>query len=167
MIRRTQDHGYCGWATRLQIYQMFDKNVLLTLLKTLLCMTKESKRYVDTISFMSSSVRRNRLAKQRGGIVWHTRGSGKTLTMVWLSKWILANCQEENPHVLIVTDRDELDEQIENIISASMKKSPEPRAVMTCLKMNLTMIHCCSLVHKFGRRGGEATSLIMISILMS
>lgn len=48
-----------------------------------------------------------------GGILWHTQGSGKTLTMVWLAKWILTHWAELNPRVLIVTDRDELDEQIE------------------------------------------------------
>lgn len=48
-----------------------------------------------------------------GGILWHTQGSGKTLTMVWLAKWILTHWAELNARVLIVTDRDELDEQIE------------------------------------------------------
>ena len=51
--------------------------------------------------------------KQRGGIVWHTQGSGKSLTMVWFSKWILAN--NSNARVLIVTDREELDDQIEKL----------------------------------------------------
>ena len=47
---------------------------------------------------------RNRLLdKGRGGIVWHTQGSGKSLTMVWLAKWILAERAEAR--VLIVTDR--------------------------------------------------------------
>ena len=51
--------------------------------------------------------------KHRGGIVWHTQGSGKSLTMVWFSKWILAN--NSNARVLIVTDREELDDQIEKL----------------------------------------------------
>ena len=29
-----------------------------------------------------------RVAKREGGIIWHTQGSGKSLTMVWLAKWI-------------------------------------------------------------------------------
>jgi type I restriction enzyme R subunit len=52
-----------------------------------------------------------KVAKREGGIIWHTQGSGKSLTMVWLSKWILLHYS--NARVLIITDRDELDEQIE------------------------------------------------------
>ncbi len=52
-----------------------------------------------------------RLTSGKGGIIWHTQGSGKSLTMIWLSKWLLSNIP--TARVLIVTDRDELDEQIE------------------------------------------------------
>lgn len=56
---------------------------------------------------------RERLTKQReGGIIWHSQGSGKSLTMVWLSRWIKEN--NPNARVLIVTDREELDDQIES-----------------------------------------------------
>ena len=43
-----------------------------------------------------------------GGIIWHTQGSGKSLTMVWLAKWIRENVTDAR--VLIITDRTELDE---------------------------------------------------------
>ena len=100
-----------------------------------------------------------RLAKQRGGIIWHTQGSGKTLTMVWLSKWILANCKKENPRVLIVTDRDELDEQIEKTYIGVDEKITRTKSCDDLLqKLNsYDDSLLCSLVHKFGRRGGEAT----------
>ena len=47
------------------------------------------------------------IRRREGGIIWHTQGSGKSLTMVWLAKWI----REYNPNarVLIITDREELD----------------------------------------------------------
>ena len=48
-----------------------------------------------------------------GGIVWHTQGSGKSLLMVWLAKWIREHVPDGR--VLIVTDRTELDEQIEKV----------------------------------------------------
>jgi type I site-specific restriction-modification system R (restriction) subunit len=51
--------------------------------------------------------------KREGGIIWHTQGSGKSLTMVWLAKWIRENVQDAR--VLIITDRTELDEQIEKV----------------------------------------------------
>src|SRR5699024_9796162 len=49
--------------------------------------------------------------RREGGIIWHTQGSGKSLIMIWLAKWIRENVTD--PRVLIVTDRTELDEQIE------------------------------------------------------
>ena len=54
-----------------------------------------------------------RVGRREGGIVWHTQGSGKSLTMVWLAKWIRERVP--NGRVLIVTDRTELDEQIEQV----------------------------------------------------
>ena len=49
--------------------------------------------------------------EKKGGIIWHTQGSGKSIVMVLLAKWILEN--KPNARVAIVTDRDELDKQIE------------------------------------------------------
>jgi type I restriction enzyme R subunit len=53
--------------------------------------------------------------QKKGGIIWHTQGSGKSIVMVLLAKWILEN----NPHarVVIITDRDELDKQIEGVFT--------------------------------------------------
>src|SRR6185295_2766124 len=55
------------------------------------------------------------LKRREGGIIWHTQGSGKSLTMVWLAKWIRENVKDSR--VLIITDRTELDEQIEKVFS--------------------------------------------------
>lgn len=49
---------------------------------------------------------------RRGGVVWHTQGSGKSLTMVMLGKAIALDARIQNPRILIVTDRDDLDKQI-------------------------------------------------------
>lgn len=48
--------------------------------------------------------------KKEGGIIWHTQGSGKSIVMVLLAKWILENSPKAR--VAIVTDREELDKQI-------------------------------------------------------
>lgn len=108
--------AYCEKLDNLllqQIYQMFDKKRFIDLIENFVVYDKGIKKVCRYNQFYGIKRTQRRLAKQRGGIIWHTQGSGKTLTMVWLSKWILANCEEENPRVLIVTDRDELDEQIE------------------------------------------------------
>lgn len=47
-----------------------------------------------------------------GGVVWHTQGSGKSLTMDMVSKYILMELSNKHPRVIIVTDRKELDSQI-------------------------------------------------------
>src|SRR5664280_2863083 len=52
--------------------------------------------------------------RREGGIIWHTQGSGKSLTMVWLAKWIREHVI--NGRVLLITDRKELDEQIEGVL---------------------------------------------------
>ena len=50
--------------------------------------------------------------RRKGGVVWHTQGSGKSLTMVMLGKALALDKEFENPRLIIVTDRTELDVQI-------------------------------------------------------
>ena len=49
---------------------------------------------------------------RQSGVIWHTQGSGKSLTMVMVAKYILEEMSSCNPRVVIVTDRKELDKQI-------------------------------------------------------
>ena len=49
---------------------------------------------------------------RQSGVIWHTQGSGKSLTMVMVAKYILEEMRSCNPRVIIVTDRKELDKQI-------------------------------------------------------
>lgn len=49
---------------------------------------------------------------RKSGVIWHTQGSGKSLTMVMLAKYILLEMNKSNPRVVVVTDRTELDRQI-------------------------------------------------------
>src|SRR5208283_3752187 len=50
--------------------------------------------------------------RRRGGVIWHTQGSGKSLTMVMLAKSLALEPAILNPIILLVTDREDLDEQI-------------------------------------------------------
>jgi type I restriction enzyme, R subunit len=90
--------------------------------------------------------------QRKGGIIWHTQGSGKSIVMVLLAKWILEN----NPQarVAIITDRDELDKQIEQVFTEAgetIKRSTSGRDLMTQLGQATPRL-LCSLVHKFGRK---------------
>ena len=74
--------------------------------------------------------------RREGGIIWHTQGSGKSLTMVWLAKWIRENVQ--NARVLLITDRTELDEQIENVfegVSESIRRTSSGADLVHALEL--------------------------------
>ncbi len=94
------------------------------------------------------------IARREGGIIWHTQGSGKSLTMVWLAKWIRENIHDAR--VLLVTDRTELDEQIEKVftgVEEQIVRTSSGADLITKLNATTPWL-LCSLVHKFGR-GGE------------
>ena len=88
-----------------------------------------------------------------GGIIWHTQGSGKSLVMVYLAKWILEN--NPNARVAIITDRDELDKQIEGVFSGvgeAIHRTSSGRDLIDQLGQATPRL-LCSLIHKFGRQG--------------
>ncbi len=90
--------------------------------------------------------------RKEGGIIWHTQGSGKSIVMVLLAKWIL----ETNPdaRVVIITDRVELDKQIERIFGDAgepIYRTNSGRDLMAKLAHPLPRL-LCSLVHKFGKK---------------
>lgn len=88
----------------------------------------------------------------KGGIIWHTQGSGKSIVMVLLAKWILEN--NPNARVAIITDRDELDKQIERVFNEAgeaIKRTSSGHDLMRQLGQAKPRL-LCSLVHKFGRK---------------
>ena len=56
--------------------------------------------------------------RRKGGVIWHTQGSGKSLTMVMLGKALAMDRAISNPRIVIVTDRDDLDKQIKDTFKA-------------------------------------------------
>lgn len=96
-----------------------------------------------------------KIANNEGGIIWHTQGSGKSLTMVWLAQWILE--QGGGSRVLIITDRTELDEQIEKVFgntNHTIYRTKSGGDLLGILNEHQPSL-ICSLVHKFGRKGAE------------
>lgn len=88
--------------------------------------------------------------RREGGIIWHTQGSGKSLTMVWLAKWIREHVTDAR--VLLITDRTELDEQIEKVfngVSESIYRTKSGADLVQVLNKNEEWL-VCSLIHKFG-----------------
>src|SRR5437879_10055993 len=69
-----------------------------------------------------------RIARLEGGVVWHTQGSGKSIVMVLVAKWLLEH--DPDARILVITDRDELDKQIEGVMKNAGvigAESPSPR----------------------------------------
>ena len=79
------------------------------------CLTAALKNCAVPINISAVKAAQEHVKRREGGIIWHTQGSGKSLVMVWLAKWILEN--NPNARVVIITDRDELDKQIERVFT--------------------------------------------------
>ena len=141
-----------------QIYAMFYKKRFLDLIHNFVVFDKGIKKVCRYNQYYAIKRTQLRLQQRKeGGIIWHTQGSGKTLTMVWLSKWILSN--NANARILIVTDRDELDEQIEKTykgVYETIVRTKSGNDLISCINSYEDRL-ICSLIHKFGKKGGEAT----------
>ena len=77
---------------------------------------KKIARYQQyfAIKKISKRVRHLKGGERQGGVVWHTQGSGKSLTMVMLAQAIAMDKSIPNPKIILVTDRTDLDDQISN-----------------------------------------------------
>lgn len=105
--------------------------------------------------FFGNLAARPFICKYEGGIIWHTQGSGKSLTMVWLSKWIKENIPDSR--ILIITDRDELDLQIEQVfagVEENILRMHKGSELISKINDTLPTL-MCSLIHKFGRKGNS------------
>ena len=63
--------------------------------------------------------------EERGGVVWHTQGSGKSLTMLWLATKIRRESRLANADIVVVTDRTQLDKQISDTFRRCGFPAPE------------------------------------------
>lgn len=93
---------------------------LLELTKQFVVYDKNVKKIARYQQYFSIKHTLNRVktfdntGKRNGGLIWHTQGSGKSLTMVMLAKALISDKEISNPKVVIVTDRINLDKQIKN-----------------------------------------------------
>ncbi|MDH3975139.1 MAG: HsdR family type I site-specific deoxyribonuclease [Deltaproteobacteria bacterium] len=90
---------------------------------------------------------------RRGGILWHTQGSGKSLTMVWLARALVMDRSIINPRILLVTDRVDLDEQLGNTFAScglDKKRAKTGRHLLELVCEKKASI-ITTLVHKFDK----------------
>ncbi len=131
------------------VSQLCNKARLLEILHDFIVFDGETKKICRHNQYFSVKAAQEKVQKREGGIIWNTQGSGKSLTMVWLAKWILED--NANARVLIITDRTELDDQIEGVfqgVNEKIKRTKSGRHLLRVLS-NSTDRLLCSLVHKF------------------
>ena len=94
------------------VLQMLEPTRLIHFIQYCVIYDGGTKKVARPNQFFALRAAIPRIERKDSGIIWHSQGSGKSLTMVWLAKWIKQNI--ENARVVIITDRDELDKQITN-----------------------------------------------------
>lgn len=119
------------------IVELLNKERFLELLYDFIVFDRGIKKLSRHNQFFGTKAAQDHIKRKEGGIIWHTQGSGKSLTMVWLTKWI----REYNPNgrVLIITDREELDEQIEKVYKGVSKTFTAPKAAGICWINSMTI----------------------------
>jgi type I restriction enzyme R subunit len=134
------------------LLKMCNKQRLLELIHDFVLFDGGTKKVPRVHQYFGIRAAQEHARQRQGGIIWHTQGSGKSIVMVLLAKWILEN--NPNARVAIITDRDELDKQIEGVFTEAgetIKRSSSGRELMHDLGQPLPRL-LCSLVHKFGRK---------------
>jgi type I restriction enzyme R subunit len=134
------------------LLKLCDKRRLIELMHDFVLFDAGVKKLPRVHQYFGIKAAQAFVKQKKGGIIWHTQGSGKSIVMVLLAKWIL----ETNPNarVAILTDRDELDKQIEGVFAGAgeaIYRTSSGRDLMAQLAKPAPRL-LCSLVHKFGRR---------------
>jgi type I restriction enzyme R subunit len=154
----TPEKYYLTWKEPSSVENPLDRAVLqvcnkprfLELIHDFLVFDSGIKKLCRPNQYFGIRAAQDYVKRREGGIIWHTQGSGKSLTMVWLAKWIRENV--DDARVLIITDRTELDEQIEKVFKGVNEKIVRTKSGADLIaKLNDTDPWLlCSLIHKFG-----------------
>ena len=139
------------------VLQFFEPERLLEYIHDFIIFDGGVKKAARPNQYFAIKAAQPRVRNKQNGIIWHSQGSGKSLTMVWLAQWIHANIADAR--VVVITDRDELDEQIENGFKDVGEKIERAKSGDKLIKMlnkaNPWLI--CTLIHKFGNKNDGDT----------
>ena len=134
--------------------EMCEKSRLLDLIRNFIIFDNGIKKVPRPHQFAGVKAAQERIRIREGGVIWHTQGSGKSILMVLLAKWLLEHDPEAR--ILVVTDRDELDKQIEGVMKNAgviSENSPSPRILNRAefvAKLGAAAPRLlCALLHKF------------------
>lgn len=126
----------------MRYFTLFDKNV------------KKIARYQQYFAIkeiIKTIKETDKKGNRQSGVIWHTQGSGKSLTMVMLARYILTELVDLHPQVLVITDRIELDSQIHKTFNHSRLKADRAASGKHLVELisNHSADIITSLVHKF------------------
>ncbi|MBN1454056.1 MAG: type I restriction endonuclease subunit R [Anaerolineales bacterium] len=134
------------------LIQMCEKRRFLEIIHDFIAFDAGTKKLCRHNQYFGVKAAQARVRTREGGIIWHTQGSGKSMIMVWLARWIRENVPDSR--VLIITDRIELDEQIEGKFFGAGEKIHRTKSGQDLINsLNATTPWLmCSLIHKFSNR---------------
>jgi type I restriction enzyme R subunit len=157
-VIETPEKYHLTWKEKSQIENPLDRAViqlcgkarLLELIHDFIVFDAGTKKTCRHNQYFGVRAAQEAVKRREGGIIWHTQGSGKSLTMVWLAKWIREHVK--NARVLLITDRTELDEQIEKVfkgVDEDIRRTKSGKDLVDVLNRSDEWL-ICSLIHKFG-----------------
>ena len=141
-----------------ELGQLCGKERLLEIVHDFIVFDAGTKKICRHNQYFGVRAAQEHVSNREGGIVWHTQGSGKSLVMVWLAKWIREHVTDGR--VLIVTDRTELDEQIEKVfkgVNEDIYRTQSGADLVRVLETGADWL-VASLIHKFGARDEASAS---------
>lgn len=155
-VIETKEKHYLSWKEEGVQKNLFEtiecflkKERFLEFIHDFLIFDKGQKKCARFHQYFAVKKTQEFIHKQEGGIIWHTQGSGKSLTMVWLTQWLRRN--KKQARILIVTDRRELDAQIQGVfegIGEAIYRADSKKDLLSVLFENKEFL-VGSLVHKF------------------
>lgn len=132
------------------------KKRLIELMRDFVLFDGGMKKLPRVHQYFSIKAAQQHVRDRKGGIIWHTQGSGKSIVMVLLAKWILEN--NSRARVVIITDRDALDKQIKDVFidvgEDAIYRTSSGRDLMNQLGQAKPRL-LCSLIHKFGTKSDD------------
>jgi type I site-specific deoxyribonuclease, hsdR family len=156
-VRRLHDQT----KNRLQhgVISLCEKHRLLQIIHDFVIFDAGIKKIPRPNQFFANLAARPFVGRGEGGIIWNTQGSGKSLIMAWLAKWIIERIDDSR--VVIITDRDELDKQIRDLffdIGEKIRRATSGADLREILNKSEDRV-VCSLIHKYGHSAGKDSDI--------
>ncbi len=156
-VIETKEKYYLSWKEEGVLKNLFEtiecfleKERFLEFIHDFLIFDKGQKKCARFHQYFAIKKTQEFIKRKKGGIIWHTQGSGKSLTMVWLVKWLRKNI--EQARILIVTDRRELDAQVQGVFEGIGEdlyhRADSKKDLLSVLFENKKFL-VGSLMHKF------------------